>query len=337
MTREHLVIIGADAAGMSAASEARRTNPDLEIIAFDRGGFASYSQCGLPYWLGGLVSSRQRLIARTLEQFEARGISVILHHDVTAIDADRKVVAVRDLQSGSTREQLYDRLLIATGASPVKPPLPGLELAGVFQLDVMEDAIAIQAYLKAHTPKRAVVVGGGYIGLEMIENLVRLGLHVHLVELGVQVFPTVDLEIATPITQELERHGVNVSLSSSLLKACSGHDRIAHVHTSQGEVPADLVLLAVGTKPNVALALEGGIALGTTGAIAVDEHLRTNVPSIFAAGDCAEHWHRLLERPAWVPLGTTANKQGRTLDVTPRAALRRSPGLWALPSRGFLS
>jgi NADPH-dependent 2,4-dienoyl-CoA reductase/sulfur reductase-like enzyme len=310
--RNRFIIIGADAAGMSAASEARRADPKLEIVAFDRGGFASYSQCGLPYWLGGLVPSRQRLVARTLEAFAERDIAVRLDHEVTAIDVGRQVVHVRELRDGREAEEPYDQLLIATGASPVRLTLPGLDLAGVFNLDVMEDALAIKAYLEAYESKRAVVVGGGYIGLEMVENLTRLGLQVQLVELGNQLFPSVDLDIATPFNKELERHGVDLSLCDSVLEACSGNqDRVRQVSTNKGVVTADLVLLTVGVRPNVALAQTAGVELGVTGAIAVDDHLRTSVSNIYAAGDCAEHWHLVLGKPAWVPLGTTANKQGR--------------------------
>lgn len=309
---EHLVIIGADAAGMSAASEARRQDPNLRNTAFDRGGYASYSQCGMPYWLGGVVPSREHLTARTLQEFMRRGIQVFLHHDVTSIHPDRGVIEVIDLQAGGTVEHPFDHLLIATGADARRPDLPGADLDGVFQLDVMEDAIAIQAFLERHAPKRAVVVGGGYIGLEMAENLARRGLHVHLIELGRQVFPSVDLDIAAPIRDELERHGVDASLCESVAQACKGENgRVRQIQTSRGAIPADMVLLAIGARPNTSLARLAGIRLGATGAIAVDKHLRTSHPSIYAAGDCAEHWHRVLAKPTWVPLGTTANKQGR--------------------------
>ncbi|PLS80173.1 MAG: NAD(FAD)-dependent dehydrogenase [Chloroflexi bacterium] len=311
-TPKRFVIIGADAAGMSAASEARRVDPDLEIIAYDRGAFASYSQCGLPYLIGGLVKDRQRLIARTVEEFGRRGITVRLGHEVRAIDVARKTIRVRQLASGAEFEQPYDRLLIATGAAPARLPIPGLYLDGVFHLDVMEDALAIQHYLRTHQPKHAVIVGGGYIGLEMAENLVRLGVTVHVVQRNEQVFPSVDVEIATSLSEELERHGVDLSLCDSVVEACEGHGgRVVDVHTNRGEVLADLVVVATGVRPVVALAADAGIAVGGTGAIAVDRQLRTSVPDIFAAGDCAEHWHRLLQRPTWLPLGTTANKQGR--------------------------
>jgi NADPH-dependent 2,4-dienoyl-CoA reductase/sulfur reductase-like enzyme len=310
MSRRFL-IIGADAAGMSAASEARRVDPDLEIVAYDRGGFASYSQCGLPYLVSGVVQDRVQLVARTVEEFTARGITVRLGHEVIAVDPVRRMVRVRQPSDGET-EQGYDTLLLATGASPARPPVPGIDLAGVFHLDVMEDAIAMQAYLRAHQPKRAVIVGGGYIGLEMVENLRRLGVAVGVVQRGPQLFPSVDVDIAAPINEELARHGVDIALCESVLQACEGsHGRIVAIQTSQGSLPVDLVLLATGVRPNTDLAEAAGIPRGATGAIAVDDYLQTNAPDVFAAGDCAEHWHRLLRRPAWVPLGTTANKQGR--------------------------
>lgn len=309
---ERFVVIGADAAGMSAAAEARRTDPELEIVAFERGAYASYSQCGLPYLVGGLVADHGRLIARTVAQFAERRITVHLGHEVTAIDPARKMIQVRPPAGGAERMEPYDRLLVATGAAPERPAVPGLDLEGIFHLDVMEDALALQTYLHARRPRRAVVVGGGYIGLEMAENLARLGLTIHLVQRGAQLFPSVDIELAGCIDGELERHGVDLRLCDSLLEACAGADgRVAEISTNAGTLPADLVLLATGVRPSVELARAAGITLGPTGAVAVDDHLRTGTPAIYAAGDCAEHWHRLLRRPAWVPLGTTANKQGR--------------------------
>jgi NADPH-dependent 2,4-dienoyl-CoA reductase/sulfur reductase-like enzyme len=305
------IVVGADAAGMSAASEARRVDPDLDIVAYDRGGYASYSQCGLPYLVGNVVSEHQRLIARSVTEFAARGITVHLGHEVIAVDPMRRVLQVRDPQ-GTETEQGYDRLLLATGASPVPPPIPGLDLAGVFHLDVMEDGLAIRGYIQKYQPRRAVIIGGGYIGLEMAENLQRLGLVVALVQRGAQLFPSVDVGITVPINEELARHGVDVSMCESVVQACGGADgRVAEVQTSQGAIPADLVLVATGVRPSTTLAEAAGIELGANGAIAVDDHQRTSAPDVFAAGDCAEHWHRLLRRPTWVPLGTTANKQGR--------------------------
>lgn len=309
-SKQRFVILGADAAGMSAAAEARRVNPDLEIIAFDRGRHASYSQCGMPYLLGGLVAGPERLVARTVEQFAQRDIAVRLEHEALAIDPATQTVFFRHGETEA--KERYDHLLIATGADPLTPDVSGLPLAGVFALDVMEDVLAINTFIRTHQPRRAVIVGGGYVGLETAENLRRRGLEVAVVQRREQVFTSVDVEIAVPISEELTRNGVDLSLCDSIVRAVEGeHGRVRTVHSTQGEMPADLVLLAVGVHPQVGPALTGGVELGFAGAIAVDDHLRTNVPDIYAAGDCAEHWHRLLRRPTWVPLGTTANKQGR--------------------------
>ena len=309
---KRLVIIGADAAGMSAASEARRADPQLEIVAYDRGGFASYSQCGMPYWIGDVVNSRDDLIARSVAAFAERQIGVQLNHEVIAIDTARGQVRVRDRMGGREFDDNYDHLLIATGATPLRPDVPGLDLDGVFVLDVLEDAIAIRDYIARYTPRHAVIVGGGYIGLELAENLVARGIATRIVQRGEQLFGLIDAELATRINDTLARHGVNLDLCDTILQGCEGaHGRVEHIHTGAGELPADLVIVAIGIAPAVDLARAAGIALGATGAIAVDRQQRTSVPGHWAAGDCAEVWHRILRRPSWAALGTIANKQGR--------------------------
>ncbi|MFD1734616.1 FAD/NAD(P)-binding oxidoreductase [Deinococcus malanensis] len=221
MTRPRFIVIGADAAGMSAASEARRVNPHLEIIAFDKGNFVSYSQCGMPYWLGGVVERREQLMARSVEGFARRDIHVHVRHEVVGIDTPRQTVRVRDLEGGREFDEPYDRLLIATGASPVEFPCPGA-IWRIFYLDVLEDAIRIDAYLREQQPRCAVVVGGGYVGLEMAENLTRRGLKVALVQRGDQVFHAVDLELAQVLHAELERHGVDLSLGEGSFRPAAG-------------------------------------------------------------------------------------------------------------------
>jgi len=309
---KRLVIIGADAAGMSAASEARRANPALEIIAYDRGGYASYSQCGLPYWIGDVVDDQEKLIARTVAEFAKQTITVNLQHEVTAIDPARGEIHVHDRAGDREFTTPYDALLIATGATPVRPQVPGLDLDGVFVLDVMEDALAIREYISRYAPRRAVIVGGGYIGLELAENLVERGIETRIVQRSDQLFGIIDRELAERINTTLAGHGVNLDLCDTVVESCVGATgRVDHVHTAAGKLPADLVILAVGILPAVSLAAPAGIALGTTGAIAVDRQQRTNLSEHYAAGDCAEVWHRLLQRPVWAALGTIANKQGR--------------------------
>lgn len=325
---KRLVIIGADAAGMSAAAEARRVDPTLEIVAFDRGGFASYSQCGLPYWLGGVVPARDALLARSVAAFAARQITVHLHHEVTAIDPARGEVRVRDLHGGGEIATGYDHLLLATGAAPIRLDVPDLDLDGVFALDVMEDAIAIDAYIARYQPRQAVIVGGGYIGLEMAENLVARGLAVRLIQRGEQLFGLLDRELADRINDTLASHGVGLRLCDTILEGCGGRSgRVEQITTTGGEVAADLVILAIGIAPCVGLAEGAGIRLGATGAVAVDGQQRTNLPEHYAAGDCAEVWHRLLRRPVWSALGTIANKQGRVAGRTIAGGEARYAGI----------
>jgi NADPH-dependent 2,4-dienoyl-CoA reductase/sulfur reductase-like enzyme len=304
-------VIGGVAAGMSAAAQARRGDPELQIVVFEAGEWISYSACGLPYLVGGLVNGPDALVARTAEQFAKQGIDVRLQHRVSAIDSERQTIQVVD-HHGQQRAEPYDVLLLATGARPFQPPVDGLDLKGVFNLYRMPDALALRQYIAERQPKRAVIVGGGYIGLEMAENLHRLGLNLTIVERAPKLFAALDDDMSARIAAELERNDVDISLCESIFEACSGYDgHVETVQTSEGEIPADLVLLSVGVRPNVALAQEAGIMIGDTGAIAVDDHQRTDIPTIYAAGDCAEHFHRMLRKPAWVPLGTTANKQGR--------------------------
>lgn len=310
MAKRRLVVIGANAAGMSAASQARRRDPELQVTVFDKGEWISYSACGLPYLVGGLVSGPDALVARTPEQFRKQGIEVKLHHMVASIDTAAQTVDVVD-DHGAHHHEPYDVLMLATGAHPIQPQVDGLNLQGVFNLYRMPDALALRHFIATEHPKRAVIVGGGYIGLEMAENLHRQGLDLALVERSPKLFAALDDGMSDEIGKELQRHNVDLSLGDSVLAACCGGDRVQIVQTKQGEIQADLVLLSVGIRPNVQLAHEAGIRIGETGAIAVDEHQRTSAPNVYAAGDCAEHFHRILHKPAWMPLGTNANKQGR--------------------------
>ncbi len=311
MAKRRLIVIGANAAGMSAASQARRRDPELQVTVFEKSDWISYSACGLPYLVGGLVSGPDALVARTPQQFAKQGIEVKLRHVVDGIDTAAQTVYVVD-ENGTEHREPYDVLMVATGAHPIQPKVDGLNLKGVFNLYRMTDALALQQFITQERPKRAVIVGGGYIGLEMAENLHRLGLDLALVERSPTLFVALDDGMSDKIAKELLRHDVDLSLGDSVLAACCGGDRVQIVQTKEGgEIQADLVLLSVGIRPNVQLAHEAGIRIGDTGAVAVDEHQRTSVPNVYAAGDCAEHFHRIIGKPAWMPLGTNANKQGR--------------------------
>lgn len=322
MSTQPFVIIGGDAAGMSAASKIKRDQPDAHVIVFERDPYISYSACGMPYWLAGVVESDRRLIVLTPERArERRGIDVRIGHEVTAIDPAAQTVTVRQVETGATFVQPYTSLLLATGAAAVRPPLPGLDLPGVFTLRTLNDARHIQHFLTQQEPKRAVIIGGGYIGLEMAEALHARGLAVTVVELLPQLMPNFDAELVEPVTAHLAEEGVTVLTGRRVLRVEAKSDQLAVVSAAVGqedgekgqqhETAADLVLVATGVRPNRELAVAAGLRIGQTGAIWVDEHMRTSDPHIYAAGDCVEHYHPVLGENAWIPLATSANKGGR--------------------------
>ena len=312
MTRR-LVIIGADAAGMSAAAQARRlAKPDaLEIVAFERGAHTSYAACGLPYLVGGLVEAPSRLVARSPEEHRARGIDVRIRHEVVAIDPAASTVTVRDLESGAERSEHWDDLLIATGASGVMPPWPNADASGVFQLRTLDDAAAVEARI-ADGARRAVVVGAGYIGLEVAENLIERGLSVTVVErLDAPMGAVLDADMSGAVAEAMRAAGVDLRLGVSVEGFEAQDGQVSAVRTDQGAIPADLVLVGLGVRPNVELARQAGIRVGEAGGIVVDDRLRTSLPNVWAAGDCVESHHRISGRSAVIALGTHANRQGR--------------------------
>jgi NADPH-dependent 2,4-dienoyl-CoA reductase/sulfur reductase-like enzyme len=311
---ERLVIIGGCAAGMSAASKARRLNPDLEIIVYEKTGFVSYGSCGLPYYVSGLIEDHNTLVVRTPAQFAKRDIEVHLHHEVTEIDTGNRRVWVTNLKDGSgSWYESYDKLVIATGGSPTM--LPGFslgDLGGVFVMRAVEDGVATRDFIQRERPKNVVVIGAGYIGLEMAESFHELGLETTVIGRPPQVLKRFDADMAQLVQNELESKGIQLSLGDEV-KALQGdaQGRVCQVISSKDTFEADLVLLAMGVQPNSTLAKAAGVALGETGAIATDSQMRTNRPDVFAAGDCAEAYHRITGRGDYIPLGTTANKQGR--------------------------
>ncbi len=309
---ERLVVIGGDAGGMSAAAQARRLRPldELEIVAFERGSFTSYAACGLPYLVGGEVSERDDLVARTPQKFRDSGIQVHIRHEVVAVDTTARHVQVRDLDEGTTRTEAYDQLMIATGAVPVRPPLPGIDAAGVFDLRTIPDASAVDAAVT--TAQRAVVVGAGYIGLEVAEAFRRRGLEVTVVELAPQPMMTLDHDMALHVVAALECLDVELRLDSEVKAFDTGADgRVTGVVTADGTIPADLVVVGLGARPNTQLAVAAGVPIGPSGGIVVDRRLRTPIDGVWAAGDCVESFHRVSRRGVNIALGTHANKQGR--------------------------
>jgi NADPH-dependent 2,4-dienoyl-CoA reductase/sulfur reductase-like enzyme len=310
---ERLVVIGGCAAGMSAASKARRLNPDLEIVVYEKTGFVSYGSCGLPYYVSGLIEDHNTLVVRTPAQFAKQNIKVHLHHEVTELDTEDRRVRGTNLEDGNSWNESYDKLLVTTGGrSTLVPGFSLDDLSGVFVMRAVEDGVATRDFIQRERPQHAVIVGAGYIGVEMAESFHELGLETTVIGRPPQVLKRFDSDMAQLVQDELESKGIRLSLDDEV-KALEGdaQGRVRRVISSKGTFEADLVLLALGVQPNVTLAEAAGVALGETGAIATDPQMRTNLPDVFAAGDCAEAYHRITGRGDYIPLGTTANKQGR--------------------------
>lgn len=308
-----LVVIGGDAAGMSAAARASRGAEPPETVVFERGEYTSYAACGLPYHVSGLITDPQALVARTPEEHRASGIDVRMRQEVLSIDPEERSVTVRSLIDGRTYRESYDELLIATGASPIVPKLPNVNAKGVTTIKTIPDAVALDALIRERAPAAAVVIGGGYIGLEMAEALVGRGLEVTLIEMLEQPMATLDPDMGARVADALRELGVSVHLGVTATGfEVDGEGWVRAVATSSGEIPAELVVLGLGFRPNVSLAVEAGVPLGPSGAIAVDARMATRTPHVWAAGDCVESLNRVSGAPVWVALGTHANKQGRT-------------------------
>jgi NADPH-dependent 2,4-dienoyl-CoA reductase/sulfur reductase-like enzyme len=308
---ERLAVVGGDAAGMSAASAAVRRRRDVEIVAFERGPYTSYSACGIPYLLGGLFDDPDRLVVRSSDEFREAGIDVRTRCEVTGIDLERRTLTYYDEQARRERTEGFDQLVYATGAVAVPPPVRGAEL--VEPARTLDAAERLLRQIDQSRGRHAVVVGGSYLGLEMAEALVRRGLQVTLVDRADQVMPSLDPDMAAHVQTAAEAVGVGVQLST-LIEEIRADDegKPRSVLTWDGELPADHIVLSTGVRPATELAEAAGLRIGTTGALEVDEHQRcAGVDGVFAAGDCVESWHRILERPVNVQLGTHANKQGR--------------------------
>lgn len=321
-----LVVVGGVAAGTKAAARARRLDPEMEITLYQAEPETSIGACGLPYYISGTVKSRDRLIARTPEQFGRQGIRALVRHRVTELDVSGKRLTVRNLQTGEEFEDSYDRLLLATGAKANLPPVPGAELDGVFTLRFLSDADEILAYMERHRPERAVLIGAGYIGLELAENLVERGLEICMVELADRILPGYDEEISRNVERHLREKGVR-TITGAGVEEILGDGRVRAVRVGGGEIPASLAIAGVGVRPEVGLAEAAGIELGETGAIRVDGQLRTSAPDVWAAGDCVESRHLVSGRPVWMPLGDTANQMGRVAGTNLAGGSDTFPGV----------
>jgi CoA-dependent NAD(P)H sulfur oxidoreductase len=305
-----LVILGGVAAGTKAASRARRLDPELEITVYQEEPEPSISECGLPYLLSGVVGARENLIARTPEKFAEKDIEVLVRHRVESVDVASKKLSVRDLSTGEAFDDTYDRLIIATGARAVLPPIPGADLDGVFKLRFLTDTDEIGRYIEERSPGRATIVGGGYIGLEVAENLCALGMKVSLIEGEDRVALAYGPEVSENVEAELEANGVGVYTGEKVAEF-TGEGYVRSVRFGDQELETDLVIVGVGVSPNVELAAEAGVEIGATGAVLVDRNMKTSIPDVWAAGDCVETTNLVSGRQAWVPLGDTANQMGR--------------------------
>ncbi len=324
-----LVIIGADAVGMTAASQARRmcAPEDLDIVGFERGSWTSYSACGLPYLLGGLVERPDQLVARTPEDFARLSINVHMHHEVTAMSTDDRTVTVLDRDGGVERTESWDELVIATGARGIKPPLDGIDSEGVHQLRTLDDAAAIEHRIAAGA-RDAVVVGAGYIGLEVAEALVERGLKVTVMEMADSpMAATLDPNMAELVSDAVRAAGVDLRLGSAVteFEHCGGS--LSGVVAGGTSVRADLAVVGLGVRPNSELAANAGIKIGPTGGIRTDDRMHTSATGVWAGGDCVEVTNRITGAPMHVALGTHANKHGRIIGTNIGGGAATFPGV----------
>ena len=329
VSRERLVVIGADAGGMTAASQARRRRPgdELEIVAVDRGRYASYSACGIPYLVGGAVAKAEDLLTRSVAEFAASDIEVRLRTEAVGLDLAAGTVTLRDRDGGAETRLGFDQLVLGTGAVPVRPDIPGIDAPGVFGVQTLDDGAAVLAAMDG--ARRAVVVGGGYIGLEMAEAFVERGLEVTVVEAGPQPMSTLDPDMGALVAEAVRGLGIVLHQDEAVTAIATGAGgRVRAVVTAAREVPADVVVLGLGVRPNTGLAGDAGVELGVTGGVVTDMRMRTaSHPYVWAAGDCVQTIHRVSRAPVSIPLGTHANKQGRVAGINLGGGYATFPGV----------
>lgn len=305
-----VIIIGGDAAGMSAASKLRRLDEKPEIFVFERSKDVSYSACGMPYHIKGEIEKEASLYVRKPEDFTKKNIRMHLHHEVTALAAKKREITVKDLSNMKTSTHAYDRLVIATGADGIRLDLPGTDKKRVLTFNDMEDMRRLKRLLEEEKPKRAVIVGGGFIGVELAEAFRGRGIETTIHEREAEILPQLDADFGKDARKEIERHGGNVA-RGSVVKGYEEKDGRFFVLTNAGEEETDFVIEAVGVKPNTGFLAGNDLDCLPNGAIRVNDAMETSLPSVFAAGDVASVYHRILERDVHIPLGTHANKTGR--------------------------
>ena len=323
-----ILIIGADAAGMSAASQIRRKEPNFQVEVFDKGSYSSYALCGTPYFVGGVTKDIKELIAISPEKFETeRGIKMHMRHEVVAVNPAKKNIEVLDLNNGQKRQEAYDQLVIATGAVPIVPAgLSGEGISGVFYLRSLDDAVAIRHYINEHNVQTAAVVGAGYIGLEICENLVKDGLKVTM--FGREPAAIFEPEFQNMAAQALGHPLVNFQRNVDAVSFEQQQDGRIKIFTNKDtSFICDLVVVGVGVNPNSELAEKAGLTLGVKKAISVDRHQKTSNPFIFAAGDCAESFHLVTKKMVHIPLALSANRQGKVAGLNVCGIPQKIPGV----------
>jgi NADPH-dependent 2,4-dienoyl-CoA reductase/sulfur reductase-like enzyme/rhodanese-related sulfurtransferase len=312
--KKRLLVIGGVAAGPKAASKARRCDPEMEIVVYQEEDEISYAGCGLPYYISGIVKERDEIISRTPGKFALDEIRILKNRRIEQIDTNQRTLSGKMLGSDKTFTDRFDQLVLATGAKPIRPNIEGLELDNIFYLRSIFDADAIFERVRSDQIQKVVIAGGGYIGLEMAEALILLGKEVTIVELAPQILTLFDEDFAGVLQQYLEKKGIRIFTSEGI-KALRGNGKVTQVQTVSQKIETHAVLMSLGIRPQIELARQAGLRIGETGAIWVNEKMETSIEGIYAAGDCAETTHLVTGKKVWIPLGSTANKQGRVVGV----------------------
>ena len=307
-----VVIVGGVAGGATAAARIRRLDEQAQILVFERSGYVSYANCGLPYYIGDVITDPEALTLQTPQSFQKRfRVDMKVRHEVTAIHPDRKTVSVINLDTGETFEESYDKLLLSPGATPLRPDLPGIDSSSLFTLRTVEDTFRIKEYISAHQPQSAVIVGGGFIGVEMAENLRHLGMAVTMVQRPKQLMNPFDADMAAFIHGEVRKHGIKLALGQSVEGFAARDGGVDVLLKDCAPLHADMVILAIGVSPESALAKDAGLDLGMKGSILVNDRMETSDPDIYAVGDAVQVKHRVTGEAALIALAGPANKQGR--------------------------
>lgn len=325
MSKKRTIIVGGVAGGATVAARLSRLGTEREIIIIERGEHVSFANCGLPYYIGGVIEKESSLLLATPELFRTRyGIDVLLRHEVYSIDPRQRTVGVTNLVTGEKIQMPYDELVLSPGAAPLRPPMPGVDLPGVMTLRTVPDANAIRRYIAEHKVRRALVIGAGFIGLEVAENLQLAGIEVSLVEGGSHVLPPLDAHMSTYVEELLAAHGIGVEvgkIAKGIRRCESG--RLQAYNNTWNSAEADLILLSVGVRPEISLAQNAGLRIGETGAIWVDEHMRTSAPGVWAVGDAVQTTNRITGLPTRLAMAGVAQKQARVAadDIAGRPAV----------------